>query len=31
MANAPTEVVRSFLKAMEALDYPTATALVAPD
>lgn len=31
MTNTPTEVVRSFLKAMEALDYPTATALVALD
>lgn len=31
MSDAPTDVVRAFLKAMEVLDYPAATALVAPD
>lgn len=31
MSTTPTSVVRAFLKAMEALDYDTATALIAPD
>lgn len=31
MSHAPTDTVRAFLKAMEVLDYPAATALVAPD
>lgn len=31
MTDTPTEAVRTFLKAMELLDYPAATALVAQD
>lgn len=30
MTASPTEIVRAFLKAMEPLDFTTATALVAP-
>jgi limonene-1,2-epoxide hydrolase len=30
MSAASSDVVRAFLKAMEVLDYPSATALVAP-